>query len=229
MATCRHTIYEGPAFVGPQSQVGEHGGIRLAARDISSHEASRSVDDSDLVRRLASGEEEAFRLLYDRYAAVIYNHCYRLTGSASAAEDLAAVTFLEAWRRRSSYRLVEGSATPWLHGIAYNVARNYRRTSRRYRSALQRLAETRVEPDPASSLIEKVSAQQTIRQLMPAIRALPSRERETIELCAASGMSLQDAAALLGVPVGTVKSRLSRGLAKLRSSLDIELAKEGDS
>lgn len=187
-----------------------------------------SEGDSALVSKLASGDEEAFRALYDRYADAVYNHCLRLAGSAAAAEDLAAVVFLESWRRRSDFRIVEGSAAPWLHGIAYNAARNFWRASRRYRSALARLAETRVVSDPTVGLIDRIAAEQTIRQLLPAIQALPSQERQAIELCIAAGMTHQEAASLLGVPIGTVKSRLSRGLTKLRSSLDLQLAEEED-
>jgi RNA polymerase sigma factor (sigma-70 family) len=187
-----------------------------------------SASDAALVSALGRGDSEAFRLLYDRYVDVVYNHCFRLTGSTVAAEDLAAVTFLECWRRRSAFRLVDGSAAPWLHGIARNVARNAWRAERRYRAALGRLAETRVEPDPADDVVERIAAEQAIRRLLPAMQTLPSREREVVELCAAAGLSHGEVAILLGIPAGTVKSRLARGLARLRAALALQQASEGE-
>jgi RNA polymerase sigma factor (sigma-70 family) len=188
------------------------------AIDLTSMQSSAPGTDLALVQALAQGDQEAFRTIYDRHADAIYGHCLRLTGSASSAEDLAAVVFLESWRRRRDFRVVEGSAAPWLHGIANNAGRNFWRSSRRYRSALERLAETRVVPDPSSAVVERIAAQETIQRLLPAIHALPGQEREAIELCIAADMTYQEVASLLAIPVGTVKSRLSRALAKLRAS-----------
>lgn len=174
--------------------------------------------DVALVSAVREGQTHAFRSIYDRYSHPVYDHCLRLTGSTANAEDLAALVFLEAWRRRKDYRLVEGSAGPWLHGIAYNLARNHWRAAKRHRQALDRIAETRVEPDHADEVVERVAAEQAIRNVLAELRSLPSQDREVIELCVAADLSYAEAADLLGVPVGTIKSRLSRALAKLRAS-----------
>jgi RNA polymerase sigma factor (sigma-70 family) len=193
------------------------------AIELRAEQSGAPETDSALVQALARGDQEAFRAIYDRHIDSVYSHCLRLTGSAASAEDLAAVVFLESWRRRKDFRVVEGSAAPWLHGIAYNCARNSWRASRRYSSALKRLSDSRVVPDHSTTVIERIAAQETIRRLLPAIHALPNQEREAIELCIAADMTYQEAASLLAVPIGTVKSRLSRALSKLRASAGVEV------
>ncbi len=202
----------------------------VAVRSITQLDSGECVPASDaaLVEALAAGGAEAFREIYDRYCDGVYGHCLRLTGSAAAAEDLTAVVFLEGWRRRSDFRIVQGSAAPWLHGIAYNAARNLWRSSRRYRSALERLAETRIVSDPADDLVDRIAAEQTIRRMLPAIHSLPAQERQAIELCIAADMTHEEVSSLLHVQLGTVKSRLSRGLTKLRASSAFADAKKED-
>jgi RNA polymerase sigma-70 factor, ECF subfamily len=176
--------------------------------------------DAELVTRISTGDQAAFRVLFDRYADAVFNHSLRLTGSVDAAEDIAAVVFLEAWRRRSDYRTVGNSAAPWLHGITYNVARNHWRSTRRYRSALARLRATRETDDPAAVVVERVAAEERLQRVLPAIRKLPKHQRQAIEVCVAGGVPYDEAGVLLGIPAGTLKSRVSRGLATLRSSID---------
>jgi len=143
----------------------------------------RYREDVDLVTRVRSDDQQAFAQLYDRHVDAVHRHCFRLTGSAATAEDLTAMVFLEAWRRRDGYRLVDGSAAPWLHGIAYNLIRNYRRASRRYRSAVSRLDASRSVSDQTDEIVDRVSAEEIIHRLLPTIGALPRQQREAIELC----------------------------------------------
>ncbi|MEU0569698.1 RNA polymerase sigma factor [Nonomuraea sp. NPDC005983] len=79
--------------------------------------------------RIRDGDTAAFEELFGDYAKAVYNHAFRLTGNWSAAEDVMALTFLEAWRLRGRVDAVGGSLRPWLLGIATNVARNARRAS----------------------------------------------------------------------------------------------------
>src|SRR5712691_12221724 len=95
--------------------------------------------DSALWQRPAAGEAAAFGTLFERHARTVYNYCFRRTGDWSQAEELTAIVFLEAWRRRRQVHLVRDEALPWLLGVATNVIRNYRRSQRRYRAALERL------------------------------------------------------------------------------------------
>jgi RNA polymerase sigma factor (sigma-70 family) len=225
--SCGHNMSEGdPGSSREEEQSMAVDGLQAESAGPRAMRSVSLAGDLDLVSRVKTGDREAFAALYDRYAGAVYGHCLRLTGSAVSAEDLTAIVFLEAWRRRSDFRAVADSAAPWLHGIAYNTARNFRRSSRRYQSALRRLDATRIMPDPTVDVVDRVAAEETIRRLLPAIRALPRHEREAIELCFASGMTYEEAAGLLNVPLGTLKSRLSRGLSKLRDHLQAKAQEE---
>jgi RNA polymerase sigma factor (sigma-70 family) len=89
--------------------------------------------------RIRDGDKAAFGELFDDYAKSVYNHAFRLTANWSTAEDVMALTFLEAWRLRGRIDPEGGSLRPWLLGIATNVARNVRRAARRHDDALARL------------------------------------------------------------------------------------------
>ena len=93
-----------------------------------------SASDESLLQASASGDQRAFSELYDRHARTIYNYLFRRLANWSEAEDLTAVVFLEAFRRRSEVVVVEGKLLPWLYGIATNVLRNRRRARWRGRS-----------------------------------------------------------------------------------------------
>lgn len=184
-----------------------------------------STDDASLVVAIANGDKAAFAMLYERYFDAVHAHCFRLSGSSAAADDLTAMVFLECWRRRDRFRLVEGSARPWLHGVAFNVVRNYWRMTRRYRSALERLlARSQGEfatPDSTDQIVDRVAAEERIRAVRKALATLPRRERDVIEVCLAGDLGHEEAAQMLGIPVGTLKSRLARGLARLRATDEV--------
>lgn len=167
---------------------------------------------------------EVIGLLFERHAKAIYNYCFRQTGSWAAAEDLVSTVFLEAWRRRRTVNLYQDSALPWLYGVATNVCRNSRRATFRHRAALDRIAERLTETDPAADLADDVSGrvddERRMREVRAAIRRLPRREQEVLALVLWSGLDYAAAASALGVPVGTVRSRLSRARARLSGHLE---------
>jgi len=162
-----------------------------------------------------------FGLLFERHAKAIYNYCFRQTGSWASAEDLVSVVFLEAWRRRRDVGLHQDSALPWLYGVATNVCRNSLRSTRRHRAALRRISEQLAEPDPADDVAHRVDDERRMRDLRAAVRALPRREQEVLGLVVWSGLDYAAAAAALGVPVGTVRSRLARARARLSGHLNL--------
>ena len=176
-----------------------------------------AVDSSEqaLVAGLHDGDPEALAELFDRYGDRIYNHCFRATGDWAEAEDATSTVFLEVWRHRDRVRLHEGTALPWLYGVATNVCRNLGRSRRRGRRALAALPSPGPEPDHADRVTDRLASEDRMRLVLNAVEALPAREREVLGLVAWSGLSYQDAAAALDVPVGTVRSRLSRARARL--------------
>jgi RNA polymerase sigma factor (sigma-70 family) len=171
--------------------------------------------DNELWRRAAAGEPEAFGLLYERHARAIYNYLFRRCGDWSVAEDLTSIVFLEAYRRRRETRIAEGKVLPWLYGVATNVVRNQRRSLRRYSEALRRVPPPEPELGVAVQAADRVDAQRQMRSVLAAFAQLPESDKDVLALCVWSELSYEDAAAALGVPVGTVRSRLSRARARL--------------
>ena len=183
--------------------------------------------DSELLERVRAGESPAFGELFERHARAVYNCCFRATGDWSLAEDSTSVVFLEAWRRRRDVVLAEGETLlPWLLGVARNVLRNRGRSFRRHRAALDRLPPPPAEPDFADDLAGRLDDEREIRAVLAVVDRLPRGDRDVLELCVWSGLSYEQAAVALGVPVGTVRSRLSRARTRLRK-LGLEPAGPG--
>ncbi|MEO3785376.1 RNA polymerase sigma factor [Actinocorallia sp. B10E7] len=172
--------------------------------------------DPELWGAALAGDEQAFGELFARHGRAIYNYCFRRTADWSAAEDLASVVFLETWRRRGQVRMDEGSLLPWLYGVATNVLRNHQRSLRRYGAALSRLPEP-VRPEEDADLVAaRLDDQRRMREVLEQVRHLPRRDQELLSLCVWEELTYTEAATALGIPVGTVRSRLSRIRAKLK-------------
>lgn len=191
------------------------------------HEQAMEVDDSILWSRARTGDSEAFGMLFERHARTIYNFCFRRVGNWDAAEDLVSIVFLEAWRRLDK-PLQSGKELPWLFGIATNVVRNRRRAERRYAAALKRVPQPRPDhPSFADDSDQRVDDEELMGRALGLVARLPRREQEVFALCAWSELSYEDAAIALRIPVGTVRSRLSRARARLQE-LDPGIGHEGD-
>ncbi|NUR94445.1 MAG: RNA polymerase sigma factor [Kribbellaceae bacterium] len=175
------------------------------------------VSDGSLWERATAGDAEAFGELYDRHAQAVYSFLYRRTGSWSDAEDLTSTVFLHAWRRRADVVLDRDSALPWLLRAADYTARNEWRAKLRYRRAVA-AALVLVAPvrDHADEVAGRVDDDQRLQQARESLKRLPKHEREIVELCIWAGLDQQAAAVALDVPLGTVKSRLSRARKHLR-------------
>ncbi|HEX2577500.1 MAG TPA: sigma-70 family RNA polymerase sigma factor [Aquihabitans sp.] len=170
-------------------------------------------DDAALWARIAADDADAFGLLFERHGARIHGYALRRTGDVAAAEDIAAVVFLEAWRRRHEVVLDQASALPWLYGVAANVIRRWHRTRRRHGAALARLAQL---PSPTTTPVERhAEAVAEAAAVMARIRHLPARERDVLVLSVWEGLSHAEIAVALDTTVGTVKSRLHRARARL--------------
>ena len=163
-------------------------------------------------------------MVFDAYAKAVYNHAFRLTGDWSVAEDVMAATFLEAWRGRQRVAEDGGSLRPWLLGIATNLARSHRRASRRHRKAIERLPVLNGIPDFADDLTGRLDDAARVAALHRALENLREPELEVLALCVWSDLGYAEAAEALGVPVGTVRSRLSRARTRLARLTDEELA-----
>ncbi|MFF5299213.1 RNA polymerase sigma factor [Streptomyces sp. NPDC013161] len=181
-----------------------------------------------LRKRIRAGDHDAFGELFDAYARSVYNHAFRLTGDWAQAEDIVSLTFLDAWRLRGKVDEEGGSLRPWLLGIATNVTRNTRRAARRHAAAVSRLPRDEVERDFADEVAARLDDTAELALVRAALATLRRAEREVLALCVWSGLDYQAAAEALGVPVGTVRSRLSRARAKLAKHLKSTELPPGD-
>ncbi|HEV7399168.1 MAG TPA: sigma-70 family RNA polymerase sigma factor [Solirubrobacterales bacterium] len=174
------------------------------------------ASDRDLWERARGGDAEAFGDLYERHARAVQSYCLWRTADLQVAEDATATVFLEAWRKRGHLTLSTDSAAPLLLGIANNVVRRQWRSQRRYRDALERVRNVGPIPnDLEAEAIARLDAIQQLREGGEAIRKLPRREREVLALLAWSDLSYGEIAEALGLPVGTVRSRLARARTRL--------------
>ncbi len=183
--------------------------------------------DSDIIRRSLT-EPSAFTALFERHARVVAGYAAGRVGVESA-DDVLSETFLVAFRRRGSFRLDTESAKPWLLGIATRVVRNHRKTEARHLQALSAAValEDPTRPDDADRSAARLDADARVRALAPRVAALRKRDRDTLYLHA-GGLTHEEIAAALSVPVGTVKSRLNRVRRLLADDAPLSSRVEGD-
>ncbi|WP_291037760.1 sigma-70 family RNA polymerase sigma factor [Herbiconiux sp.] len=165
-----------------------------------------------------AGDSAAFASIYDRHRDRVFGQALRLMREPHDAEDVTALVFLEAWRKRASVRVVDGSVVAWLLVTTNNVVRNLERSKRRYRAALSRLPKPswrEEQPDHADSVDERIDQEARDARVRQAFARLSKADQDVITLCVIEGLTQAQAAAALGVPDGTVKSRLSRAKKRL--------------
>ncbi|MFC4724589.1 RNA polymerase sigma factor [Glycocaulis abyssi] len=170
-------------------------------------------DDVLVSQVLATGDRRAFSALVDRHQRLVRGLLARLTGNRADADDLAQDTFVQAWQRIATYR-GEGSFKAWLCQIAYS---RFLMSARKARSRGRLMEGLRADPP----LLDEAAAQPGLaRDLDRALVVLGDEERACIVLCFASGLSHGETAEVTGLPLGTVKSHITRGRAKLKTWFD---------
>jgi RNA polymerase sigma factor (sigma-70 family) len=163
-------------------------------------------------------EPERFEAIFRRYFGRIHQYLAARVGGR-IADDLAAEVFTIAFAQRHRYDLTRDHARPWLYGIATNVAGTYRRREQRHYRALARAGAQRVAPSDEDLVAERVSAAAAGPALAAALAGLGSGDRDVLLLVAVAGLDNQEVALALGIPYGTVGSRLNRARTRLRESL----------
>ncbi|MDF5751170.1 RNA polymerase sigma factor [Spongiactinospora sp. TRM90649] len=175
------------------------------------------LDDAELIRRSA-GDPEQFAALFDRYARHIHRYAARRIG-AQAADDIVAETFLTAFRRRSSYDTAFPMARPWLYGIATTLVARHRRQEERMLRALSRTGHDPLPEPEADAVLSRVAALDKERELAAALAGMARGDRDVLLLVAWEDFSYEEVARALGIPLGTVRSRLHRARRKARAVL----------
>ncbi len=168
-------------------------------------------EDATRVAAMARGESDGLAALYTRHAATMLGTARRILGDPRGAEDLVHDVFLEAWRQAHTYDPQRGTVRTWL------LVRLRSRALDRCRSAALRRTVAVVPDQPAE--LDDPGDRSDHRILRGLLGDLPGEQREVLEHAYFAGLSATEIAAVLQIPVGTVKSRLGAGLKKLRSAL----------
>jgi RNA polymerase sigma-70 factor (ECF subfamily) len=180
--------------------------------------------DGELMARSVD-EPEAFAVLFDRHAAAVHRYLGRRVGEL--ADDLLSETFLVAFRRRAAWRAVHVDVRPWLIGIATNLVHGHLRAEqRRYRALARAAAEPPAVPLDPADLTCRFAAEALRGPLAAALAALKPRDRDVLLLLAWGQLSYEEIAAVLDVPLGTVRSRLHRARRQTRAALPLEASPE---
>ncbi len=181
--------------------------------------------DDVLLERLAAGDEEAFRTLYRRHQRPLYRFALHMTGRAEAAEEVVQETFMFLIREHAKFDPQRGELAAFLFGVARNHVRRLAESDGRYQDLppgdfekleAQSFGSRGAEnPGPADSLLQA----ELTAHVRRAVLSLPHRYREVVILCDLEELEYERAAAILGCPVGTVRSRLNRAREMLAEKL----------
>lgn len=173
--------------------------------------------DEELLQRVGRRDHDAFEALYRRYSRSVLGLALRRLGDRGRAEDALQETFTAIWRAAKTYKPERGKAAPWLFAVARNSI------SDRGRARREPPAEAPDEPSMEAGPDERAEQSWLSWRVHGALETLPDHERELIELAYWSGLSQSEIANLIGIPLGTVKTRTRSALARLADELEEEL------
>ena len=183
--------------------------------------------DREVWEQLRTGDEKALTELFRRHSDAVYNFAFRRTSSWPAAEDVVQATYLTLWRRARDRRidkLTLDSARPLLLVMAGHECGNVLRTFRRQtalRDRIELIDQAGPVPDHSAGAVDRVDDERAMSDIRRVLERIPAKQREVVELVVWSDCSMADAARALGIPEGTVKSRLSRARTSLIGLLDL--------
>ncbi|HEY7294463.1 MAG TPA: sigma-70 family RNA polymerase sigma factor [Dehalococcoidia bacterium] len=174
--------------------------------------------DADLVAALAARDASALEALYERYGRLAFSLAVRIVGSPETAEEIVQEAFLSIWRGAATYQPNRAAVRTWLLSITHHRAVDaVRRWSARVQTAP---LEDQPQLVGGQDVWADVSASLVREEVRSALSQLPEEQRQSIELAYFGGLTYPEVAEKLGVPLGTVKSRLRLGLQKLQSLLE---------
>ncbi len=182
-------------------------------------EAERRRQDTLDIERYLAGEEAGFEALWNRYQPLAFAVALARTGNRDDAMEAAQKACIRVWNALPRFRRGEPFA-PWLYRIVSNCAANLRRDERRHRGDVP--LEFVPNPDGRPSALDEVAARDQLDRIWRAIRSLPPEQREVLVLHHFRGLKYREIADLVGIPIGTVMSRLHNARLRLRGVLGVE-------
>ena len=181
--------------------------------------AYRGLEDGQLVQLVAERDDGALEALYDRYGKAAYSLARRILTEETLAQDVVQEVFLSLWRDARRFDAGRGTVATYLlsmtHHRAVDVVRR-EENLRRWRTSDEGLE---LEPDPKARVEDEVEASERRAEVRAALAELPAAQREALLLAYFGGYTQREVAALVGVPLGTVKTRMAAGMRKMKEAL----------
>lgn len=177
---------------------------------------ARAVEDAALVRRVAGGDADALRILYERYGRIVYSFGFRITGDATLSEECVQDVFVALWRRAASFDPRRARLTTWLFVVARNRAIELVRQRSRRAEPQADVEPEGAAPDPS----ELVAGADEAQRVAEAMAELPEEQLEVLRLSFFDGLSHSEIAEAIGIPLGTVKGRMRLALERMRGVAD---------
>ena len=182
----------------------------------------RNSDDTRHIRAVGAGDEKALEAIYDKYAPRIYSLAMSILNDAALAEDAVQEVFSNIWQKAGSYRPEMAAPGTWIMSVAHHKVVDYFRSRRRAddHTVPPDTEVMRHIPDPALSVEQQVERNFNARMVRSALLELPEEQSRPLYLSAWHGYSQSEIARLLGLPLGTVKTRMRLGMQKLKAALE---------
>ena len=182
-------------------------------------QARGTAEDEDvaLAAAFVAGDERALRSAYDRWGGLVHAFCVRSLASRADAEEATAQVFVNAWRGRHGFDAAKGSLAGWLLGIARRVVADICAAAAREQQLRDALEQSRPEQEVTSpdQLVDRLLVADAMAQLRP-------EQRRAVGLAFYDGLTHQQVASTMGLPLGTTKTHIRRGLAVLRRRLEVD-------
>jgi RNA polymerase sigma-70 factor (ECF subfamily) len=209
-------------FNQPAAKTQQHPAASTVRRANRGQRANSEIQDSALLQRIASRDQNAFAVLYDRYATVLYSLCLSILQRANDAEDVLQECFLQIWEKAHAFDGLKGSVHTWLVTMTRNRAID-RLRSKHFQICRQQQADfdfDMIASADSFSPLDQAAAAERTHHVRKAFATLPLAQREVLQMAYFDGYSQSEIAGHLRIPLGTVKTRTRQAIKKLHALLE---------